>query len=167
MQGTNKHMEIWLIHFKTHKSLFQSEENKCMWTHCESGAIFTVCSHIFIYSLLIEKDLCECQNISVKFQCVYLCLLIGDLFICLVRVSSFYFYLCVIRILVLSLVRWSLIMFTSNQNAFCVIADCQTGEKYNRDVLQLGETLRKISARNQSGKTVIWPSLWWRDIYWC
>ena len=36
---------------------------------------------VFIYSLLIKKGLCECQNVSVKFPCVYLCLLSGYLFI--------------------------------------------------------------------------------------
>jgi hypothetical protein len=28
--------------------------------------------HGLIYSLLIEKDLCECQNVSVKFLCALL-----------------------------------------------------------------------------------------------
>jgi hypothetical protein len=43
------------------------------------GTIFVVCSHI--YSLLLEEDLCECQNISAKFPCVllvYLYLSSGD-----------------------------------------------------------------------------------------
>ena len=48
-----------------------------------------MCSHLYcvftyIYSLLIEKDLHECRNISVKFPCallVYLCLLSGDFLI--------------------------------------------------------------------------------------
>ena len=42
-----------------------------------NGAIFTVCSHTF--TLLIEKDICDHQNISVKLSCVYLCLSSGDL----------------------------------------------------------------------------------------
>ena len=35
-------------------------------------AIVTVCSHIFIYSLLSEKYSHECRNISVKITCDYL-----------------------------------------------------------------------------------------------
>ena len=39
------------------------------------------CVFTYIYSLLIEKDTYDCQNISVKFLCVYMCLSSGDLFI--------------------------------------------------------------------------------------
>ena len=60
----------------------------------------------YIYSLLIEKDLFECQNIS-GFHVLFLCLSSGDIFIVLLRVSSFfYFYFCVIPSLVLSLFMW-------------------------------------------------------------
>ena len=55
------------------------------------------------FSLLIEKDICDYWNVSVKLPCVYLCLTSGDLFIFLVRVASFYSYFCVICALVLSL----------------------------------------------------------------
>ena len=44
-------------------------------TWCHLYCVFT-----YNYSLLIEGDLCECWNISVKFLCVYLCLSSGDLF---------------------------------------------------------------------------------------
>ena len=37
-----------------------------------SDAIFVVCSHTF--ALLIEKDCCVCRNISISFQCVFVCL---------------------------------------------------------------------------------------------
>jgi hypothetical protein len=63
-------------------------------TWCHHYSVFT-----YIYSLVIEKDLCEYRNISVKFLCallVYLCLSSRDLFIFSVRVSPFYSYLCVI-----------------------------------------------------------------------
>ena len=43
------------------------------------GATFTVFT--YIHSLLIEKDICDCRNVSVKLPCVYLCLSSGDLFI--------------------------------------------------------------------------------------
>jgi hypothetical protein len=47
--------------------------------------------HIFtyIYSIVIEKDICNCQNVSVKFPCVYVCLLSGDLFVFSVRVDNY------------------------------------------------------------------------------
>ena len=48
-----------------------------------------------IYSLLIEKHFCECQNISIKILCVYLCLSSGDLFIFFITVLPFYSYFCV------------------------------------------------------------------------
>ena len=56
--------------------------------------------------MAIDKDICDCQNISIKLLCVYWCLSYGDLLIFLVRVSSFYSYFCVICILVLSLSTW-------------------------------------------------------------
>ena len=70
-----------------------------MWTHCKDSALY----HVFtcIYSLLIEKDICDWWNVSVKL-CVYVCLSSGDLFIFSVRVSSFFTYCCVICTLVLS-----------------------------------------------------------------
>ena len=42
------------------------------------GAIF----HVFtqIYSLLIEKDICDCLKISIKLPCVCMCLSSRDLF---------------------------------------------------------------------------------------
>ena len=45
-----------------------------------------MCRHLFcvftyIYSVVIDKDICGCRNVSVKFPCVYLCLSSGDLFI--------------------------------------------------------------------------------------
>jgi hypothetical protein len=58
-----------------------------MWNHLYN--VFT-----YIYSLMIEKDICDCQNISIKLLCVYLCLSFGDLFVFSVRVFSFYLYFC-------------------------------------------------------------------------
>ena len=37
-----------------------------------------LCSHTF--TLLIDNDICDCQNISVKLSCVYVCLLSKELF---------------------------------------------------------------------------------------
>ena len=61
-----------------------------------------LCVHIaYIYSLLIEEDVCDCRNVSVKLMCVYLRLYSVNLFIffCLF-VKSFHFiflFFCVIR----------------------------------------------------------------------
>ena len=52
---------------------------------CHFYCVFTL-----IHSLLIEKDICDCQNFSVKLPCVCMCLLSGDLFIFWVRDSSFF-----------------------------------------------------------------------------
>ena len=58
------------------------------WSH---GTIFRYIQ--FIYSLLIDEDLCENWNLSIKFPCILLvnlCLWSGNFFIFPVRVSSFY-----------------------------------------------------------------------------
>ena len=50
------------------------------WSNCRH----LYCVFTFTYSLLLERDLCECRNPSVKFPhtlLVYLCLSSGDLFI--------------------------------------------------------------------------------------
>ena len=66
--------------------------------------------HVFayIYSLLIEKDICGRRNVSVKLLCTNMRLLSGDLVIFSVRVPSFFSYFCVIRTPVLSLSTWSI-----------------------------------------------------------
>ena len=45
-----------------------------------------------IYSVLIEKDICDHQDISNKFPCVCVYFSSGDLFIFLVRVFPFFFH---------------------------------------------------------------------------
>ena len=47
----------------------------------------------YIYSLLIEKNIRDCRNVSVKLPCVYMCLSSGDPFNFSMRVSSFFFFL--------------------------------------------------------------------------
>ena len=49
------------------------------------------CVFTYIYSLLIEKDICDRQNISIKLPCVCVCLSSGDLFIFSIRDFSFLF----------------------------------------------------------------------------
>ena len=56
-------------------------------TWCHLYCVFT-----YIYSLLIEKDIYDCWNVLVKLPCVYVCFSSRDLFIFLVRVSSFFSY---------------------------------------------------------------------------
>ena len=46
------------------------------------------------YSLMIEKDIYDCRNLSVKLPCVYVCLSSRDLFIFSARVVSFFSYFC-------------------------------------------------------------------------
>ena len=57
---------------------------------------------MYIYSLLIEKDISDHRKVSIKLPCVHVCLSSGDLFIFSVRVPSFFPYFCIIRTLVLS-----------------------------------------------------------------
>ena len=56
-------------------------------TWCRLYRAFT-----YIYPLLIEKDIWDRWNISVKLLCVRVCLSSTDLFIFLIRVSSFFSY---------------------------------------------------------------------------
>ena len=50
---------------------------------------------VFIYSLLIKKDICDCWNISLRLTCVYVCLSSGDFFIFFGKSFLFLFlYLC-------------------------------------------------------------------------
>ena len=46
----------------------------------------------YFYTLLIEKGICDCWNVSVKLPCIYLCLSSRDIFIFPVRVSCFFSY---------------------------------------------------------------------------
>ena len=60
--------------------------------HTQTRRTFTVKTaprrvFIYIFSLLIEKDICDCRNVSVKLPCVYVCLSSGDLFVFSARVS--------------------------------------------------------------------------------
>ena len=68
------------------------------------------CVFTCIYSLLIEKDICDCQNISIKLPCVYLCLSSGELFIFSVR-FPLYSYFCVI--ILFAVHQWGLPSFYS------------------------------------------------------
>ena len=70
------------------------------------GKVYT-CHRLYrvfacIYALLIEKDICDRLNVSVKLLCVYLCLSSIYLVIFSARVSSFSPYFCVVRTSVLS-----------------------------------------------------------------
>ena len=75
------------------------------------------CVFTHMYSLLIDKDFRESQNVSIKFVCdllAYLCLTSGDLFVFPVRVSPFYSYFFVISTSVVSFSTWSLLFLWNN-----------------------------------------------------
>ena len=72
-----------------------------MWHHLYY--VFT-----YIYSLLIEKGICDCRNVSIKFVNAYLFLSSGDPFIFSARFSHFILIFSVIHTSVLSLSTWSL-----------------------------------------------------------
>ena len=93
MKGTHKH--VLTI---TDVSLNLKRVNVCERTWCHLYCVFT-----YIYSLLILKDISDCQNVSVKLLCVYVCLSSRDLFIFLA--SSFF----------LALLLWFLFNFVSLQ----------------------------------------------------
>ena len=59
------------------------------------GTVFTMYSHTFTF--LIEKDICDGQNISVKLPCVYVCLSSWGLFIFLVFPLSFPIFISINR----------------------------------------------------------------------
>ena len=94
-----------MVPFETHRGYSHSEENKYMCTHSKDGAMWLnlYCVFTYIYCLLIKKDLCEHQNVSVNFPYVYLYLSFGNLFYCSVRVSSSHSYFYVICFLILFL----------------------------------------------------------------
>ena len=95
MNGIHKHMEASLKRFDSHRCLSRSEiVNVCEHMVKTASHVFT-----YIYSLLIEKDICDCQNVSIKLPCVCVCLLPGDLFIVSLRVSSSFSYFFVLFVL--------------------------------------------------------------------
>ena len=87
MKGTHKHTEASPILFDNQKCLSQSHEGKSMWPH--GNVVFILCSHTFTL-FLIEIDICDCRNVSVKLPCVYVCLSSRNLFIFSARVSSLF-----------------------------------------------------------------------------
>ena len=93
LKSTHKHTETWLKRFNDHRCLSQSEESKFMWTYGKDGAMWvadmTPSSHVvtYIYSLLVNKDICDHWNVSVKLLCVCVCFSSEEIFI-----SSFFSY---------------------------------------------------------------------------
>ena len=104
-KGTHKHMEMYLKYYDGHRLLSQSEESGCMWTQDKDGVtrelmwvipsfgVFT-----YIYCLLIGKEICDCQNVSIKVPCVYMYLSPGDFYGFLSKSFLFLFLLlCYLR----------------------------------------------------------------------
>ena len=84
--------------FQRSQMSFLNRKSKCMWTHGKDEV--TSFYHVFtyIYSLLIEKDICDHQNVLVKLPCVCVCLLSRDLLIFSGKSFIFLFlFFCVIR----------------------------------------------------------------------
>ena len=99
-------------HTQTHRSLIETFQRSQMSfsirrTHSKDGTTWEFwksshplyCVFKYIYSLPIEKDICDHQSVSIKLPCVCMCLLSGYLFIFLVRFSSFFSYFSVLSIL--------------------------------------------------------------------
>ena len=57
----------------------------------------------YIYFLLIEKDVCDRRNVSVKLPCVYVYPSFGYLIIFSVRVSSFFSHFCIYKLVYIQL----------------------------------------------------------------
>ena len=83
----------------------------------KSKLIFLFCVFTYIYSFLIEKDICDHRNVSIKIPCVSVCLSSEPLFIYSVRVSSFFSYFYIIRTWVLSFPRGLTVFISSIQSS--------------------------------------------------
>jgi hypothetical protein len=57
--------------FYTYGGLCQSEEDECMWSKDGTMWHYFYCVFAYFNPLLIDKDLLECQNISINFPCVF------------------------------------------------------------------------------------------------
>ena len=79
-------------HTQTHRNLTEMFRQSQMSFLIRTTSVALYCVFTYIYSHLMEKDICDCRNISVNFLCVYVCHSSRDLFIFLVRVSSFFSY---------------------------------------------------------------------------
>ena len=84
-KGTHKHKKLnWNILTITDAFLDQKRVNVPEHTaKMESTLMWHRRYYVFtyIYSLLIKKDICDHQNISIKLRCVCVCLSSGNLFI--------------------------------------------------------------------------------------
>ena len=130
IKGTHKHTEASTI---TDVLLNPKRVNVCQHTVKMTPRY---CVFTYIPGLLIEKDICDCQNISVTVLCVHVCLSAGDLFIFLVRVSSLFSYFCVICTSVRSLSMCSpflpyLAIFWSDKISGIYQLNCKDCEKIN------------------------------------
>ena len=68
------------------------ESMHALWWQFSKTLMWHHLYHVFTYFLLIEKDICDHQNVSIKLLRVCVCFLPGYLFIFSIRVSSFFFY---------------------------------------------------------------------------
>ena len=92
-----KHTEASLKHIDDHICLSRSEESKRMLTHGKDGIVrWRRLYHVFTYisSLMIDKDICDRRNVSIKLPCVCVCFSSGDLFIFIGKSFLFFPYFC-------------------------------------------------------------------------
>ena len=97
------------------------------WCHFSKTLTRHCLYHVFtyIYSLLVEKDICDCRHISIKLPFVCVCLSSRDLFIFSLRVSSFFSYcLCFLKVMlyILNFLACFLLHASNITNADCTIS---------------------------------------------
>ena len=83
------------------------------WWHFSKTLMWHSLYHVFIYiySLPIEKDICDRQNGSIKLPCVSVCLLFGILFIFSVEFPLYFPISCVVHSIDLFLISLSDLLF--------------------------------------------------------
>ena len=117
----NEDISGWKAHENTRKLkryISTITVHKCLWTHGNDDSIF-YCDFTNIFFLLIEKDICDCQDVSVKFLCVYVCLLSKYLFIFFRQDFPLYFPIFVL--LSVSLLLFYFFSYRSTENIVCYI----------------------------------------------
>ena len=101
-------------HTQTHGSLTDTFWQSHVFFYQKRVNVYLV--NVYIYSLLIEKDIYNCGNVSVKLPCVCVCLSFGDIFVFSVRISSFSSYFCVLLVFLLS--YWGILFLCVSVHCF-------------------------------------------------
>ena len=97
----------------------------------------------YIHSLLIEKDDCDRQNISIKFPCVCMCLSYGDLFnsfplFCVVPILSYpYFSTFFFHLVTELFFLFSYVQVLISWHVNCRFSDVNVSDEEDDDVASL------------------------------